>query len=67
MATINSLRGGSDNDPNFFSRMRGQGPWADLIKTRFEKASARYGLQQSKFGLRRDLFQPPEGNQLRLL
>ena len=26
MATIHSLRGGSDNDPDFFSRMRGQGP-----------------------------------------
>ena len=25
MATIRSLRGGRDNDPNFFSRMRGQG------------------------------------------
>ena len=38
MATINSLRGGRDNDPNFFSRMRGKGPWADLLRTRFEKA-----------------------------
>ena len=25
MATIRSMRGGKDNDPNFFSRMRGQG------------------------------------------
>src|SRR6478752_1564173 len=39
MATINSLRGGRDNDPNFFSRMRGQGPWADLLRTRFEIAA----------------------------
>ena len=67
MSTIQSLRGGRENDPNFFSRMQGQGPWADLIRTRFEKAAARYGLQRSKFGLRRDLFQPPQGNQLRLL
>ena len=49
MATINSLRGGRDNDPNFFTRMRGQGAWADLLKTRFEKAIQRYGLPQSKF------------------
>ena len=41
-----SLRGGRDNDPNFFSRMRGQGPWADLLRTRFEKAAKRYGLAQ---------------------
>ena len=67
MATIRSLRGGKDNDPNFFSRMRGQGPWADLIRTRFEIASKRYGLQPAKFPLRTDLFTPPEGDQMRLL
>ena len=67
MATIQSLRGGRDNDPNFFTPMRGQGPWADLLRTRFEKAVQRYGLPQSKFDLRRDLFRPPEGDQLRLL
>ena len=61
MATINSLRGGRDNDPNFFSRMQGQGPWADLLRTRFEKACKRFGLGQAKFALRRDLFQPPAG------
>jgi DNA repair photolyase len=67
MAVIRSLRGGRDNDPNFFSRMRGQGPWAELLRTRFEKAVKRYGLPQSRFALRRDLFKPPEGAQLRLL
>ncbi|MEO7602994.1 MAG: PA0069 family radical SAM protein, partial [Sphingomicrobium sp.] len=34
MATIASLRGGRDNDPDFFGRMRGQGPWAELLRTR---------------------------------
>jgi DNA repair photolyase len=67
MATIRSLRGGRDNDPDFFSRMRGQGPWADLLRTRFEKACNRYGLRQAKFPLRTDLFRPPEGKQMRLL
>jgi hypothetical protein len=67
MATIRSLRGGHDNDPNFFSRMRGQGPWADLLRTRFEIAAKKYGLRQAKFELRTDLFQPPEGDQMRLL
>ena len=67
MATIQSLRGGRDNDPNFFSRMQGQGPWADLLRTRFEKAAKKYGLPQAKFALRRDLFEPPQGDQLRLL
>ena len=67
MATIRSLRGGKDNDPNFFSRMRGSGPWADLLKTRFELAARKHGLGQAKFPLRRDLFVPPEGRQMRLL
>jgi DNA repair photolyase len=67
MATIASMRGGRDNDPNFFSRMTGKGPWADLIRTRFEIAAKKYGLRQSKFGLRSDLFRPPEGAQMRLL
>ena len=67
MATIRSLRGGRDNDPSFFSRMTGQGPWAELLRSRFEIASKRFGLRQSKFPLRTDLFQPPEGAQMRLL
>jgi hypothetical protein len=67
MATIRSLRGGRDNDPNFFSRMRGQGAWADLLRTRFEIAAKKYGLPQARFPLRTDLFRPPEGDQMRLL
>jgi DNA repair photolyase len=67
MATIRSLRGGRDNDPDFFSRMRGQGPWADLLRARFDKATKRYGLGQAKFALRKDLFVPPRGDQMRLL
>ena len=38
MATINSMRGGRDNDPNFFSRMQGQGPWADLSAHPFRES-----------------------------
>ena len=66
MATIQSLRGGRDNDPNFFSRMRGQGPWADLLRTRFQIACRKYGIERAKFKLRTDLFEPPQGDQLRL-
>jgi DNA repair photolyase len=67
MAIIHSLRGGRDNDPHFFSRMRGSGPWADLLRTRFAKAALKYGLPNEKWPLRTDLFRPPEGDQLRLL
>ena len=67
MATIRSIRGGRDNDPGFFSRMRGSGPWADLIATRFDLAVKRYGLPQARFNLRTDLFEAPAGDQLRLI
>ncbi len=67
MATIRSLRGGRDNDPNFFSRMSGQGPWAELLRMRFDIAARRHGLGVTRFPLRVDLFQPPEGAQMRLL
>lgn len=67
MATIQAMRGGKDNDPNFFSRMKGKGPWGDLIRTRFELAARKHGLMRAKFALRCDLFEPPQGDQLRLL
>jgi DNA repair photolyase len=67
MSIIQSIRGGRDNDPNFFTRMRGQGPWAQLIRKRFELAVAKHGLNKEKPKLRTDLFVPPEGAQMRLL
>jgi DNA repair photolyase len=67
MAIIQSLRGGRDNDPDFFTRMRGQGPWAALLRTRFERAIRKHGLNVEKRPLRRDLFRPPQGAQLSLL
>ena len=66
MATIQSIRGGRDNDPNFFTRMRGHGPWAELLRTRFEIACRKHALPNAKFRLRTDLFEAPQGNQLRL-
>ncbi|MEG3165775.1 PA0069 family radical SAM protein [Sphingomonas sp. PB2P19] len=63
MATIQSLRGGRDNDSNFFTRMQGQGPWADLMRTRFSIAVRKHGLNRDRVPLRRDLFRPPRGPQ----
>ena len=63
MATIQSIRGGRDNDPNFFTRMQGQGPWADLLRTRFNIAAKRHGLNGERVRLRTDLFRPPPGAQ----
>lgn len=63
MATIQSIRGGRDNDPEFFSRMRGQGPWAELMRARFHIACRKYGLNRDRPALRTDLFKPPAGPQ----
>ena len=63
MATIQSLRGGRDNDPDFFRRMRGQGPWADLLQTRFQIACRKHNMNRDRIGVRTDLFRPPAGRQ----
>ncbi|MGA9582806.1 MAG: PA0069 family radical SAM protein [Allosphingosinicella sp.] len=67
MNIIRSMRGGKDNDPNWFTRMRGSGPWAELLRVRFEIAAKKHGLNREKRKLRTDLFVPPQGPQLRLL
>jgi DNA repair photolyase len=67
MNIIRSMRGGRDNDPNWFTRMQGSGPWAELMRVRFEVAARKHGLNRDKRRLRTDLFEPPQGPQLRLL
>ncbi|PTQ10217.1 radical SAM protein [Sphingomonas oleivorans] len=67
MATIRDIRDGRENDPAFFTRMRGSGPWANLIRTRFSIACRKYGLNRERILLRNDLFRPPQGPQLSLL
>ena len=68
MNTIRSLRGGRrDNDPDYFSRMRGQGVWGDLLRRRFHIACRKYKLTTEKMELRCDLFRPPVGPQGRFV
>ncbi|MGZ8420644.1 MAG: PA0069 family radical SAM protein [Allosphingosinicella sp.] len=67
MNIIRSMRGGKDNDPNWFTRMSGSGPWAELLRVRFEIAAKKHGLNRDRRKLRTDLFDPPRGPQLRLL
>ncbi|MEO7681907.1 MAG: PA0069 family radical SAM protein [Sphingomonas sp.] len=59
MAIIQSIRGGRDNDPGFGTRMRGAGPWAELLRTRFHIACRKYGANRERMMLRSDLFHPP--------
>jgi len=63
MGIIQSLRGGRDNDPDFFTRMQGAGPWAELMRTRFRIACRKHGLGNRGAPLRTDLFRPPAGPQ----
>jgi DNA repair photolyase len=48
---IRSLRGGKLNDPNFGTRMRGQGIWADQIKIMFETAKRKAGFDQRRMSV----------------
>ncbi len=59
MSIIRSMRAGRNNDPQFFSRMRGTGPWAELIRTRLAIAARKAGLSKGKITIRTDLFVRP--------
>ena len=56
MTLIREARGGRDNDPDFFSRFRAQGPYAAMIRTRFDMTCRKLGLNRERPALRRDLF-----------
>ena len=60
MSIIQSMRGGQDNDPRFGSRMRGMGPFAQLLRQRFQLACTRNGLTRGAVPpLPTQLFRPP--------
>jgi DNA repair photolyase len=44
MSLVQQARGGRDNDPRFGHRMRGDGPWAGMLRARFELARKRLKL-----------------------
>ena len=59
MHLVQDIRGGRDNDPSFFARMKGHGVWAQLIRTRVKRAAHGHGMDKSFPPLRSDLFRPP--------
>jgi DNA repair photolyase len=69
LSLIRQLRDGKLNDPNFGSRMRGTGEYADLIGKRFRLACQRLGLNKNDWSLDLTRFRPPPqaGDQLSLL
>ena len=63
MNRITEMRGGDKlNDPRFFSRMKGEGAWAELIHMRFEIAARKLGLNRDRLKLRTDQFVPPRSD-----
>jgi DNA repair photolyase len=51
MARIRDMRGGKDNEAEFGARMTGRGVWAQLLRQRFHKATARLGLNRQRVEL----------------
>src|SRR5690606_9278381 len=44
MSLVRQMRGGRDYDSRFGKRMRGEGPFADLVAARFERARRKLGF-----------------------
>lgn len=67
MHIVQSMRSGRDNETRFFERMKPHGVWAELFRSRFHKARARYGIDNPEFTLDCSQFRRPEvGGQLAL-
>lgn len=66
MNMIKDIRGGRENDPDFKSRMRGQGVYAEMIEQRFRKTCQRLGLNRKHIKLDTTLFSSPVGDKLQL-
>jgi DNA repair photolyase len=70
MSLVREMRGGRENDPRFGTRMRGTGPYALLLRSRFKLACRRLGLDgaAARSTLDATRFRPPGpgGGQLRL-
>jgi DNA repair photolyase len=61
MSLINQSRGGKDYDSQFGTRMRGTGPYAELLRTRFDLAKRKLGFAgaEERYALDTSLFRPP--------
>ncbi len=59
MARVQDMRGGKDYDADFATRMKGSGPWAELLAQRFRKATQRLGFNRQRVEMDMTLFRPP--------
>lgn len=62
MAIVQSVRGGKDNDAQFFTRMKPNGIWADLIRTRFRIACRKHAIGKAHVDLDCSQFRKPSPN-----
>jgi len=68
MSIVRSIRNGRDNDPDFFTRLKPRGVWADLLRARFRLACRRAGITNPAIQLSSGAFlQARTGEQLQLL
>ena len=68
MGHLRDMHGGEVYSAKWFTRMRGEGPYADLVAARFTRVARSLGLDRAQPPLRCDLFHPPprSGDQLSL-
>ncbi|SEK98621.1 DNA repair photolyase [Roseovarius nanhaiticus] len=68
MGHVRGMQGGKDYDSTFGTRMRGTGPYAEMIAQRFEAGLRRYGHARKLPDLRCDRFKAPAraGDQMSL-
>lgn len=60
MSLVRQMNGGRDYDSDFRSRMRGHGPFAQLLRRRFEVACRKHGFSRVReLGLDCSCFVPP--------
>lgn len=62
MAIVQAVRGGKDNDAQFFTRMKPNGIWADLIRTRFRVACRKHTIGKAHVDLDCSQFRKPSPN-----
>jgi DNA repair photolyase len=63
---VREIRGGKLNDPNFKSRMRGEGKFAEQMAALFQLARKKSGITERWPKLTTEHFRRPEKDQLRL-
>jgi len=66
MSLIRQTRGGKEYDPDWSQRMKGTGPVAELIATRFKAATKRFGLDGGRHELDTGKFRVPASSRAQL-